>query len=109
MANLTRDEILARKTGRGTVELPGGGTVEIRGLSHAEVIEGQTITDLNERNCFMVAHALVDPAMTIEDVIEWSREGAAGDITTVCEHVQVLSRLTEGAGKSRVSRARRRS
>jgi hypothetical protein len=108
MANLSRAEILARKTGRDTVELPGGGTVAIRGLTHAEVVEGQAMKGLNDKTCFYVANAMIDPVMTFEDVQAWAAEGSAGDITTISERVQMLSGLMEGAGKSGVSGARKR-
>jgi hypothetical protein len=109
MANLTRAQILARKNGNETVTLPDGSTVEVRGLTHAEVCRGQgEYDDANERTCFFVATALVDPVMSVEDVLSWSRSGSAGDITTISEQVQVLSRLVEGAGKSGVPRSGRR-
>jgi hypothetical protein len=108
MSNLTREQILARKIGREVVTLPDGDTVEIRGLTHAEVIEGQAFDNLNERTCFYVARSLVDPEMSFDDVLAWAAAGSAGDITTISEAVQRVSRLTEGAGKSGVPRAGRR-
>lgn len=102
---LTRDQILARKTGRGTATLPDGSTVAIRALTHAEVLEGQGYRDLNERTCFMVATALVDPAMSMDDVRAWSLAAGAGDLVAVSEQVQIISGLSEGAGKSGVPAA----
>lgn len=108
MANLTREQILARKMGGDVVTLPDGATVTVRGLSHAEVIEGNKYEDLNERTCYMVSKALTDPKLSYEDALAWSQNGGAGDITTISEKVQECSGLAEGAGKSRVSRARKR-
>jgi hypothetical protein len=99
---LTREQILARKTGKGIATLPDGSTVAIRALTHAEVIEGQGFGDLNARTCWMVAHALTDPKMSVEDVQAWAAEAGAGDLVAVSEQVQVLSGLVEGAGKSGV-------
>jgi hypothetical protein len=111
MGNLTREQILARKTGQGPCTLPDGSTVQIRGLTQKEVLEGQQIEDLNERTCFYVSKGLTDPALSYEDVLAWSESADAGDLTKISEDLQVLSRLTEGAGKSGVSgpRGRRRS
>lgn len=106
---LTREEILNRKVGRRTVELPGGGEVVIRGLSHGEVVAGQKYDDNNMITVHMIATALVDPAMSFDDVLAWSQEGSAGDLTVVSEAIQELSALKEGAGKSGVSRTRKRS
>jgi hypothetical protein len=108
MAHLTREQILARKTGKGTATLPDGTTVAIRGLTHAEVIESQQIDDLNERTCWIVAKAMTDPVMSVDDVMAWAAEGDAGDVVTVSEEVSVLSRLSEGAGKRGVPRSRKR-
>ena len=107
---LTREEILNRKVGRRTVDLPGGGDVVIRGLSHGEVSAGQEQheSDVNARTCFYIATALVEPAMSFDDVVDWSTNGAAGDLTVISEAIQELSGLTEGAGKSGNTRARRR-
>jgi hypothetical protein len=107
---LTREEILNRKVGRRTVTLPGGGEVVIRGLSHGEVSAGQEQheVDVNARTCFYIATALVDPVLSFDDVLTWSQDGNAGDLTTISEAIQELSALTEGAGKSRNPSARRR-
>jgi hypothetical protein len=105
MANLTRAEILARKVGREIVPLPDGSTVEIRGVTHAEVSTSNKFSDINERTAYIVSKALVDPELSFEDVLAWSQTGDAGDITTISEAAAVLSRLNEGAGKSGVPRA----
>lgn len=109
MANLTREQILARKLGNDVVTLPDGSTVAIRAVSHKLVLESQKIDDPNERTAFLIAHSMTDPVLSYEDVLSWSESGDAGDIVTLTERVQELSRLTEGAGKSRVPRARKRS
>lgn len=109
MANLTRAQILARKVGREVVELPDGTTVEIRGVTHDEVTTANKFADLNERTAYIVSRALVDPELDFDDVLGWSQNGAAGDITTLAEKVSVLSRLNEGAGKSGVPGSGKRS
>ena len=100
MTNLTRAQILARKTGKDTVTLPDGSTIAIRGLTHAEVIQSNDYTDLNDRTCYMVATAMTDPIMTFDDVLKWASGADAGDITVVSEAIAITSRLAEGAGKS---------
>jgi hypothetical protein len=110
MPNLTREDILARKTGRGTVTLADGSTVAIRALTHAEVIRGQQehAGDTNAMTCYFISTALTDPVLTFDDVMTWSEQADAGDLTTISEQVQQLSRLSEGAGKSGVPRPRKR-
>lgn len=109
MANLTREQILARKLGNDVVTLPDGSTVAIRAVSHKLVLASQQMADPNERTAFLISAAMTDPALSYEDVLAWSENGDAGDIVTLTERVQELSRLTEGAGKSSVPRTRKRS
>jgi hypothetical protein len=105
MANLTRAEILARKVGHEVVPLPDGSTVEIRGVTHAQVATANKLADVNETTAYLVSCALVDPELSFDDALAWSKSGDAGDITAVADAISVLSRLNEGAGKSGVPSA----
>jgi hypothetical protein len=106
MANLTRDEILARRTGRGLATLPDGGTVAIRALTRDQIMEVQDQSrTLQERDTLMIALGMTDPVMTEEEVAEWAANAPAGDLTAVSEGIADLSGLRQGAGKSRVASA----
>lgn len=109
MGNMTREAILARKLGRDTVEVPDGGTVEVRGLNRREAMHVAGIDDHYERDVYLIATGMVDPAMTEEDVIAWGDQDDSGTLEVVSQRIGELSRMVEGAGKSRVPRARRRS
>jgi hypothetical protein len=98
--HLTREQILARKTGRGTATLPDGSTVAIRALTQNEVLEMHSLKTPAERNNYAVSLGMTDPAMSLDDVAAWADAGAAGDLVAVTEAIQVLSGLVEGAGKS---------
>jgi hypothetical protein len=109
---LTRDEILARKTGGKTEEYKlsdGSGTVTIRGLTRNEAIRIRDAGgDLGERDNLLISLGLVDPAMTPEDVAAWGE--TAGEfivMTELSEAIGRLSGMVEGAGKSRVPRTRK--
>jgi hypothetical protein len=52
---------------------------------------------------------LVDPEMTEDDVRAWGETDDTGTLEVVSYRIGQLSRMVEGAGKSRVSRARKRS
>lgn len=109
MANLTRDEILARKLGHDVVPLPGGGTVEVRGLNRSEAIQvGEEEAGL-DRDALLISLGLVEPTMTVDDVLAWGRSDDSGTLEIVSRRIGELSRMVEGAGKSGVSRTRRRS
>lgn len=105
MANLTREQILARKTGRGTATLPDGSTVAIRALTRDEVLESQECESLGDRDNLIVSLGMTDPALSVEDVAAWAAGGDAGDLTAVTDAIAELSGLKQGAGKSRVAAA----
>lgn len=99
---LTREEILARKVGRGTATLPDGSQVTVRGLTRDEVVQAGEQDGTAERDNYIVHRGLVDPVLSLDDVRAWGANGAAGDITTISERVAELSGLKEGADKSGV-------
>lgn len=101
MANLTREQILARKTGKGTATLPDGSTVAIRALTRNEVMKAQQL-DLVDRDSLMISLGMTDPKMSVEEVDEWAAGAGAGDLVAVSEAIARLSGLLEGAGKSGV-------
>lgn len=109
MGNMTREQILARKLGRDTVDLPDGGTIEVRGLNRREAMHVSALEDHYDRDVYLVATGMVDPVMTEDDVRAWGDQDDSGTMEIVSQRIGELSRMVEGAGKSRVSRARRRS
>ena len=102
MSNLTRDQILARKTGKGVATLPDGTTVSVRALTRDEVLESQRRGDPAERDNFIVATGMTDPKLTEEEVAAWAAEADAGDLVAVTDRIAELSGLAQGAGKSGV-------
>lgn len=99
MAHLTREQILARKTGKGTATLPDGSTVAVRALTRDEVLESQDKATLADRDNYIVATGMTSPKLTEEEVAAWGASGAAGDLTTVSEEIARLSGLLDGAAK----------
>ena len=106
---LTREQILARKTGRDTVTLSDGEKVAIRGLTRDEALEVQKIEDLGDKDNFVIATGMVDPKLSLEDVAAWAANDSAGDLSTVSEGIAELSGMTAKSGKAATkSTARRR-
>lgn len=103
---LTRDQILARKTGRGKATLPDGGVVEVRALTRDEVLESQDRGSLAERDNYIVATGMTNPKLSVEDVAAWASEGDAGDLVAVSDAIAELSGLKKGADKSGVPSVR---
>lgn len=96
---LTREQILARKTGKGTATLPDGSKVAIRALTRDEVLESQDLGSLAERDNYIVSTGMTDPKLSIEDVAAWAAGGDAGDLVAVSDGIAVLSGLKPGADK----------
>lgn len=102
MANLTRAQILARKTGKGKATLPDGSTVDVRALTRDEVLASQDYHTLADQDSFIIAAGMTDPKLTVEEVMQWAASASAGDLTAVSDAIAELSGLKQGAGKSGV-------
>jgi hypothetical protein len=103
MSNLTREQILARKTGKGKATLPDGTTVGVRALTRDEVLASQELDETGDKENFIISNGMTDPKMTAGDVAVWASEAAAGDLVAVSDAIAELSGLKKGAGKSGVS------
>jgi len=109
MPNLTREQILARKTGKGTATLPDGSTVSIRALTRDEVLEAQEGgRSTAERDNFIVSTGMTDPKLSVDDVAVWASEGGAGDLVAVSDAIAELSGLKPSAGKEATKSPSRR-
>lgn len=88
-----------------TEEVPIGnlGAVRVRGLTRAE-IKLYTKKDGTADDDAMIACALVDPQMTVDEVGQWLDGAPAGDYVAVMSALSRLSGFDEDAQKSRVPR-----
>lgn len=102
MAMLTREQILARKLGRGVATLPDGSTVEIRALTRDEVLESQDLATTGAKDTFIIATGMTNPKLTIEEVAAWAASSDAGDLVAVSNAIAVVSGLRPGAAKEAV-------
>lgn len=106
---LTREQILARKTGRGTVTLSDGGKVAIRALTRDETLVVREMESLADRDNFIIATGMTEPQLSVEDVAAWAASDNAGDLATVSEAIGVISGMAPTSGKeSTKSPSRRR-
>ena len=107
---LTREQILARKTAGHTEPYKiDDDEVIIRGLTRNEALRVQKTEDLEDKDNLMISLGLVDPVMTPDDVAAWGAADVAGTLVQLGNAISRLSRMVEGAGKSGVSRPRKRS
>jgi hypothetical protein len=87
------------------VELPGKGTVKVRGLTRYETAlmtkKCQGDNDKIER--FILATGMVDPQLTEDEVEAWQQIATAGEILKVATRINQLSGFSQGAAKSPVA------
>jgi hypothetical protein len=110
MAKATKAKLL-RKRSRAMrdVELEGTGTVTVQGLRRGEVKEiriaatkgGKVNPDLVD--LYTLSRALVEPALTPDEVAQWAEQAPAGEVAKVLEACGELSGMLEGADKSGLS------
>lgn len=91
------------------------GDLTVRGVSRGEVFRLKGLKadgKINQQQfeAHLVAAGMVSPVMTPEEVAAWQEADlAAGVLGDVSDAISELSGLSQGAQKSRVSRARKRS
>lgn len=99
MATLTREQILARKTGKGTVTFADGSQVHVRALTRDEALAVRDFETIAEQDNFIISTGLVDPKLTVEDVAAWAANDAAGDLAAVSNAIAQISGMAERSGK----------
>lgn len=104
---VNKQDLFKSRLEHSDVEVPGVGTVRVRALSRAEAMkfEGvQTEVAVLERK--MLSLALVEPALTEEEVGKWQEASSAGELTVVLMEVLRLSGMDDQALKESVKRFR---
>ena len=104
---LTREQILARKTGRGVVKLADG-EVHIRALTRDEALAVRDLDTVAEQDNFIISTGLVEPQLSVEDVAAWAASDDAGELSKVSEGIAELSGMTAKSGKAATKSAARR-
>lgn len=96
-----RETFLKARLPERDVDLPGVGTVRVRGLSRAEAMRVRDLRDdLAAAEQLLVTLGLVDPALSAGDVAAWYEAAPAGEIDRLVGPIQELSALGEDAPKS---------
>jgi len=93
--------LMTERLPRDEVDIPGLGTVTVRGLSRYELLlAGKAGTDdlvASERR--LVSMGMVDPEMSEDDVAAWQKCSPAGEIAPVVLKINELSGITREASK----------
>ncbi|PSL02884.1 hypothetical protein CLV30_109192 [Haloactinopolyspora alba] len=84
----------------GEVEVPGLGTVRVRGLSRDEVLAAQKADNTADLERRMLAAGMVDPALTVAEAGRWQMASPAGELEPVTQKIRDLSGMGDDASKS---------
>jgi hypothetical protein len=112
MAGFDKSLLFKARLPEADVEVPGVGTVRVRGLSRAEVMEvrsgvkdeADAVKRIAAIERKMLALALVDPVLTEAEVGQWQTASTAGEMEPVTDKVQELSGTHEGSDKATYKR-----
>lgn len=81
------------------IEIPGVGTVTVRGLNREEAFKCQGGADVATIERRMLAMGMVDPKLTENEVKRWQKAAPAGELEPIAEKISELSGMTQGAAK----------
>ncbi len=84
------------------VDVPGVGTVRVRGLSRAEAMHVQDVKGTEARERRLVSLGMVDPELTEAEVGKWQKASKASELEPVTEKITELSGLLESSAKEAV-------
>lgn len=99
---IDKDVLFKVRLPEGEVEIPGVGTVRVRGLSRDEVFAVQNVGSTQAAEQKILARGMVEPAMTELDVSKWQAASPGGELEAVVEKIRNLSGLNDGAEKDAV-------
>lgn len=101
---MDKAKLLAPRLPQDDVEVPGVGTVRVRGLSRRETIAMREAFEggIETTEFYLLTHGLVDPVLTAEEVEQWREAATAREITPVTDRILELSGLAEGSAKAAI-------
>jgi hypothetical protein len=98
---MDKSKLLANRVPEGTVDIPGVGTITVRGLSRQEMkdLEEWQGKDHMVWERKTLALCMVDPPMTEGDIAAWQAGSPATEINDVAMKVNELSGISKNASK----------
>lgn len=106
----TVEELLNRKRGMTRVELSGGASVVVRGMTRAEAADMRKLDqdDVLGLEAFGLATCLVEPAMTVAQAKEWLQVEESAEIAKIIRAIEVHNGTAEGQAKGYTKSVSRR-
>lgn len=99
---MDKEVLLKARLPEDDVEIPGVGTVRVRGLSRDEVLAAQKASTFAEFERHLVSYGMVDPELTLSEAGQWQMASPAGEMEPVTEKIRDLSGVGDDASKSGV-------
>lgn len=97
---VSKDDLLRSRLASRPFEIDGVGEVTIRPLSRTEALElNDNKLTLAERDRKLIAAAMVDPALTEDEVRRWQENSPAGELEPLTRALLDLSGMTKSAAK----------
>lgn len=81
------------------VDIPGVGTVRVRGLNRVEAMKVQAAKGPEATERVILALGMVDPPMTEADAGRWQKAAPAGEIEPVSTKIAELSGMLDTSAK----------
>ena len=99
---MDKNALFAKRLPEDDVQVPGIGTVRVRGLSRAEASAIQKLTGTEKFERTILVFGMVDPALTEAEVAQWLDAAAYGELEPVLTRIGELSGLMEDSAKKAV-------
>lgn len=101
---MDKDLLFKDRLPEADVDVPGVGTVRVRGMTRGEVflVQKTDRSDVGAMERKIVATGMVDPELTQADVRRWQDSSPAGEIDLVVDKIRELSGLSDDAEKQAV-------
>lgn len=111
---MDKEDLFKPRLPEDKVEIPGVGSVTVRGLNRKEAVHVQLAGDPEERDRRVLAQGLVDPMLMIPGMLhslgdkrcakcadagQWQEAAPAGELEPVSERITELSGLAPDAAK----------
>lgn len=96
----SRDAMLATRLPEDDMEIPGLGWFRVRGLSRLETLKMQALPAQHDRDAFIFACGLVQPAFTEAQARTLQASSPGAELEPLTERIAQLSGLVEGAEKA---------
>lgn len=98
---MDKEALFAPRLPEDDVEIPGIGTVRVRGLSRHEMLTAGRLESkgVEAMERYMLHCGMVDPAIGEDDAARWQKVSPAGEIMPVVAKINELSGIGPGAQK----------